>query len=1064
MNNINDNKINKQHNGSNNYYEKLEAIYEHLFYPIDKKRRAYWKEPVNNARELVEYATNQKKGDKFIEIYTSINDDVVGTVRTLFIDFDLSKQSQLQWELTHTLKDITDSEISSAIEKFKVNSDVNDLTEEEQAKLLDWLKNYEAEKLASFTDEEKRSYFYQKIKNGYLKEPFDEAMKVAKYFKEKGVNTTINWSGSKGLHIRIPLNTITFTDKINNNPKLFLISLAEAIETTILNKPIKSSTIDYVVLNRNKGLQRLPCSQHNTSKLYSNFININEDYQTAIKHLLHDKAEYIPEIVDKESNTKKFMDLAIVKEAIATAIENNADDNYLDEYANPHYTFSSENKELKEMIKKVYIPGHRNEIGYRIIHVLRRSGFEREKVEDIFKELHEHQSSDYAETISGSINYAYGKDIKHLCGLRHLINGLKELPNFNEKAKVIKYFQDNFGYYDKPVETEVKPFKFEDKDVVVTVYENHTNKWLIFSEIFNDVDLELNFKLKQGIFFRKEDDEYIIAFEFKYDKPPENPIFKMTKDEFRAIVDILGEENITVPKQFSYKLRTYLHNDELRTCLQNNYYKSDTTKKKESNVENKLFALFVDDSINVRKARQELGHYLKEKGMILRKVINNPYILDKKTNGYNSVDIDEIVMKLNKDIFFNQDLVHSTDVETALGFISERKKPQYNIVKFNNCLYDMTNFKVISANDEPVFTLIEVAHNYNPQAKGEKVEKFLETSLAKTHDESSNINKLKQGFLEMIGYILTSGNKLNAFFIIAGIGGSGKGVASNLITYIFGSDKVGRLQLQELTPDNKFATAHLENKQVNIVSDSPKKPIEDTGMLKSITGYDDIPVEPKGKDKYTIPKEEVPDMVVVCNNFPKFKDGIEEAIVQRVVIFEFLNRFRGTDDMNPNLLNEILSDPEEMEWLIYNGIEAYKKMITEGKDFSARVDEEKARELLGKHTDPISYILPKLVKYSDEDISSEEPIIANELNELIMYIAKDEGLAIDHIDTKGKINAKHLVSEIRETFGLDNEWTTKSKHISDLDKSMTIYPKFYKTPDYNVWLEKMNKEKEKDEK
>lgn len=36
------------------------------------------------------------------------------------------------------------------------------------------------------------------------------------------------------------------------------MSLAEIIETTVLNKKIRTSSIDYNVLNRNKGLQRLP--------------------------------------------------------------------------------------------------------------------------------------------------------------------------------------------------------------------------------------------------------------------------------------------------------------------------------------------------------------------------------------------------------------------------------------------------------------------------------------------------------------------------------------------------------------------------------------------------------------------------------------------------------------------------------------------------------------------------------------------------------------------------------------------------------------------------------------
>ena len=1042
---------NSRRNDSNQYYKQLKIIYGNLFYPIDEKRRSYWIEPANNAEKLVDYAINCNNEDKYIEIYTSINDDVVGTLRTIFFDFDLSTENRLEWELTHTLNDITDSEVSSAIAKYEKNQDISDLTDDERTKLLDYLSNYEAERLAGLTDEEIQSYFYKKIENGYLKEPFEDAMKVANYFTEHGVDVTVNWSGSKGLHIRIPLDELSFTDKINNNPKLFILSLAEAIETTILDKTINESSIDYVVLNRNKGLQRLPCSQHTTSKLHSNFININEDYSTAIQHLLHAESDYLPNIVDKKSNTKAFMELAIVKEAIATATENESYDNYNDEFANPHYTFSSDNKELKENIGKVYINGHRNEIGYRIIHVLRRSGFKREEVENIFKELHNPQSSDYADTIAGSIKYAYSKDMKKLCGLRHLIKGIKELTNIEGKETVIDYFKNNFGYYDKPTETKVKPFKLEDRNIEVIVYENHTDKWIMFSEIFDGLDLELNFNKLQGAFIRKIDNENIITFEFKYNKQ----LFKISRDESKAIIDFLDDEEITVPKLFFQKLKQYFKNND-----------SFITATKKLSAEQELFKIFSSDNVQVRTARRKLGHYLKENGMILRRGINTPYLLDKNTNGYNSVDIDDIVIKLDNDIFNNKDLVHSKDVEEAIGFIAERKRPKYNIVKFNNCLYDMTNFKVISANDEPVFTLIEVPHNYNPQAKGSKVEYFLKTSLPKPNKESEeiNIDELVQGFLEMVGYILTSGNPLNAFFIFSGIPGAGKGVASNLITSIFGMDKVGKLQLQELTPDNRFATAHLENKQVNIVSDSPEKPIEDTGMLKSITGYDDIPVEPKGKDKYLIPKEEVPDMILFCNNIPKFKDGIEEAIVQRAIIFEFRNRFRNTERVKPNLLKEILSDPQEMEWLIYNGIEAYKKMINEGRDFKARVDDEETRELLGRHTDPISHILPKLVKYSDEDLSSEEPVVAKELNKLILRVANCEGYSISHIDTNGLINDKYLASEIREVFELDSSWTTKLANVEGYENSVTIYPKLYKTPDYGeLWEETKPSEDEDNE-
>lgn len=197
-------------------------------------------------------------------------------------------------------------------------------------------------------------------------------------------------------------------------------------------------------------------------------------------------------------------------------------------------------------------------------------------------------------------------------------------------------------------------------------------------------------------------------------------------------------------------------------------------------------------------------------------------------------------------------------------------------------------------------------------------------------------------------------------------------------------------------------------------------------------------------------------MILVCNNIPKFKEGIEDAFVQRIVLFEFLNQFRGTDKQNPNLENEILEDPEEMEWLIYNGINAYKEMIQGNGDFKARIDEDEIRKLLGKHINPIPYILNQLVSYSKEDTTMEEPIPTVELNNLIQYVAKIEGLAITKINDSEQINPHYLASQIRATFELDNKWTTKPQYVAQIEKSVNTYPQLYKKPQYNNWLEKMN--------
>lgn len=1029
---------------------KLIQLFENIFYPIDKKHYSMWKKPLSNAEELVKYATDHKKDTKinknWIEKYTSTEDQKIGTIRTIFLDFDISNKAYLKETLTKEIINNTPNTIlPKNHENNNISSFVDQLSTDEINKLKKYVENIEKDKISNMNKKEVKKYFYDKIKKGYLKEPFSDAIKTLNYFKKHGIESIINWSGSKGIHLRIPLNELHFEQEtINKDPKLFILSLVASIETAILDKSIKGTTLDYNVFNKNRGLERLPCSEHETSHLYSNFFDPELQYEDAIKHLTLETPTYIPNVVNKDENTKNFLNLSIVKEAIETATTNN--ELYDHENNNPFYKPQTNKTTLTEMIKNIYVPGSRNEIGYRVVHVLRRAGYTQEEVEEIFLKIHNNDQQDYKETIGGSIKIAYTKDIKKLCGIKHLINGINTIIKSTNKTKYIKFFKDNFNYYEKPNETITTPFLLNGEEITVKIIETTDDKWISFESIFKDINLQINFNNLSGSFIKTDTNIEIISFEFKYNKE----MFKVTSKEQKTIENFLSEYNIEIPKLFFDYLKQYFRND------------TNITKKKQIKPSKEIYTLFTIPNINLRQARRKLGHFLKEKGMILRQGVNAPYFLDKKSNGYNSVTTDAIVMALDEKIFNHEDVVHTDDIKEALGFIADRRKPVYNIVKFPNCLYDIENFKVIKKTKNPIFTLTEVKYNYNPKAKGNKIINFLKTSLKQEGDDEDKLKERITGFLEMIGYILTSGNPSNAFFIIAGIGGAGKGVATNIIISIFGTDKVGGLQLQELTPDNRFATAHLESKQVNIVRDSPKEPIKETGMIKSITGYDDVPVEPKGKDKYMIPKEEVPDMILVCNNIPKFEDGIEEEVVQRVVMFEFLNRFRGTDDDNKNLLKEILENNEEMEWLIYNGIKAYKKMVESKKDFKARINEDKTRELIGKHTDPITYVLPTLVKSTVTEV--EDPIIANELNELIRYLCGKKGMSINELDDHGHIKARVLAEKIRTYFEFDHNWTTESKYISELGKSTTIYPKIYKTEYYNNLLEQMEKDKKEKEK
>lgn len=1074
--------------------ESLIKIYDNLFSPIQKRRVGHWKKPLANAKELVHFARSND-GDLFktVEVYSNINEE--SNLDVIFLDFDLTNKQYLKAEKHWTEEAIKElakeedvehnKELQKAIDKYvkfsgnndkmlPISSFIDKLTDKEASALRTEVKKKEAEEVANLNDDKAiAKFYYEKIEQGYLKAPFKEAITIAKYFEERSVKCVLNWSGRHGLHLRIPINKHTFKEsKMNSDITLFLTSLANLLELHVLgmSKP-KTSTLDYNVI-RSKGMQRLPCSKHNVSKLYANFIDkklwSEAKYIEATDLLEESKLPFVPSVVDKEANTKAFFNLPIVKEAIATATPKTTKDNYKHEGASPNYHFTSDNKDLKEEISKVYVEGQRNVIGYRFVHLLRRSGYAKEEVEAIFRELHTSED-DFKETIQGSINSAYSKDISKLGGLKHLIDGIEEVASEEDKNDIISYFKQHFSYYDKPSEDKLEPLHLQNRSCEVKLLENKTSKWLEFSNVADNIDLDVDIASKTATFKDHETNKPLAIFEFTFNKH----IFKVSKNEWKSVLSMLSleDDNIELDDLLIDRLRIYMKGLSMEVL-----------KEKQMEASEEIKCLF-EQRKNIEFARKELGHYLRSKGMILRNTINTPYFLDKASNGYKAVNVDDIISRLNE--VFEEDSISTKDVEEALTFIGDRRKPQHNIVQFSNCIYSMDTFEELPKEEEAQFTLTQTKYRYNPNALADIEDKplseieeeeklvryFLYTSLAKEGMTEEEVEETVEGFLQMVGYMFVSGNKESAFFLILGIGGSGKSLATNLITEIFGTENVGGLSLQQMTVDNKHATSSFLNKKINIIRDSSARPIEDVGLFKQTTGYEDLMVEPKGKDHLIIPKEEVPHQILACNTMPPFKEGVADEIVERLVIFEFPNKFRKTEKVRKDLFKEIVSNAEEIEWLIYHGIEAYRKMVKGKEDFKARVSEIRAREILNKHTEPIAFILPKLIKeYNPQSVQDgEELIFKDELEQLIRFVARKEGLAMPNLDNDGKIKDKVLINKIRDVFDLhevkmlnsEEKWTTRLGDNSRNGQRQRYYPFLVKTSEFEPLFKEMKKEEEK---
>ena len=520
----------------------LELILENLFNPIDNKDYGlYWlvankkAKPLANASELLSYIRKEKPEGSFINRYANLTEDLV-LENNIYLDFDLTNNSYLKAERSLTEKVLeelasTELDISGKVkanvkanneflkqiqQKYKKNYSVNNgfkkgfnsfidsLTTAEAGALKKLVSSKEKEEVKGKSEKEVQRYYLNKFEQDYLKEPFKEATTVAAYFNHIGVKTVLNWSGSKGLHLRIPITEINFSDvpELEENPeavKIFLLTLAELIETKILEKPKGKSSLDYAVFK--KGMQRLPTSKHNKTFLYANFIEPSTNYLEAIDKLEEKVPSYIPSLINTEKNTEVLIESDIFKATIKKAVED-VTKTFKSEKADPNYKFKGQHKKLKEIISKVYLPSCRNEVGFRIVHLLRRSNFSQAEVEDIFKDLHE-DITDYNKTIKGSIVHAYKTE--KLVGLRSLIKWLNANASEEVRKEVINYFSRNFNYFEAPEETILEDkLNIANGSYEVIFQKSKTSEKFIVPEfITEDFSLEINLK-KNIQFLHKE--------------------------------------------------------------------------------------------------------------------------------------------------------------------------------------------------------------------------------------------------------------------------------------------------------------------------------------------------------------------------------------------------------------------------------------------------------------------------------------------------------------------------------------------------------------------------------
>ena len=216
--------------------------------------------------------------------------------------------------------------------------------------------------------------------------------------------------------------------------------------------------------------------------------------------------------------------------------------------------------------------------------------------------------------------------------------------------------------------------------------------------------------------------------------------------------------------------------------------------------------------------------------------------------------------------------------------------------------------------DKDIFTTTSIPVYFNDKADETEVKNSL--MMYANYDE-----ELYELLLEFIAYIFFDKNKFRKMFMLYGVGSNGKSKYTSIIEKFIGKENVTSLSLEDL--NHRFKVAALVHSKCNIGNDIGAKVLDDSQMVKKLTGEDLINADRKNRDP--IEFECSSKLIFSCNKLPRANDksyGFYNRFVILPFTFDF-DSYTGNTDFSINDFCNI----NNMSALLNMIIPRYKRLV-----------------------------------------------------------------------------------------------------------------------------------------
>lgn len=256
-----------------------------------------------------------------------------------------------------------------------------------------------------------------------------------------------------------------------------------------------------------------------------------------------------------------------------------------------------------------------------------------------------------------------------------------------------------------------------------------------------------------------------------------------------------------------------------------------------------------------------------------------------------------------------------TSIDTQIAQLNNYPELYIN---FKNGMYDPIRNEMHEHN--PQYNSVnQINCNYNPMKEFNSSTKYtLDNLLGYLIPDKQDIDTV----FEFFGYAMTTSFKFQRYLTFLGDGRTGKSEILGLLISVLGDRNCSNASLETLST-NRFAPAELFLKTANICGDISKKPLEDTTVIKLLTGGDSISAELKGRDPFRMKSYAKP--IFSTNDFPNVRNENTNAFFERMLIIKTCRRDERVDI--PNITDKLSA---EKDYFIYRCIQGLQRLIAQG--------------------------------------------------------------------------------------------------------------------------------------